>query len=320
MVLMVSGRTLAAELLGGSHNGYPLDIEVVGFVLSEIVSRVELEFLDFLKALSDIMKLMHVVKSKHLRSVQVIPPAVLREIIVADNTGARFKAWDRSCSGAQPGITGSAEQIFRGGISSANVHTRQRPVLCFFFTLPYPHLYLHHPTLSTFAPSSPYPIHICTFFTLPYPHLYLFHPILSTFVPSSSYPIHSCIFFTLPYPYLRLLHPAVSTFVPSSPYPIHICTFVTLPYPHLYLPHPAQPNLHLLYFAISTTVRSLSYLLYRYLSTILASASFLLNWTRRKEQKKKKVGLENDLIEIVGKKTKPLWHAVAMENNIISLA
>lgn len=98
-----------------------------------IVKKVAIEFLDFLKSLTDLMKLMYTVKTKHLRSMVPMPTPVLREIMVLDNTGPRYKAWDRSCSGAMPGISNSADNLFKMGVSSTSIShgstARQKPVL-----------------------------------------------------------------------------------------------------------------------------------------------------------------------------------------------
>ncbi|KAK3786711.1 hypothetical protein RRG08_057987 [Elysia crispata] len=94
-----------------------------------IVTRVVTEFLDFLKYLTDLMKLMHIIKTKQLRSMTPIPTPVLREIMVLDNMGPRYKAWDRGCAGAIPGLSNSADNLFRIGMSSSlNSARHTKPV------------------------------------------------------------------------------------------------------------------------------------------------------------------------------------------------
>ncbi|GFS12050.1 hypothetical protein ElyMa_006687200 [Elysia marginata] len=67
---MTSAKKLAGgppHLPGVSYIPDKIEVEID----DPIVKRVVTEFLDFLKSLTDIMKLLHTIKTKHLRSLVI---------------------------------------------------------------------------------------------------------------------------------------------------------------------------------------------------------------------------------------------------------
>ncbi|XP_059152694.1 uncharacterized protein LOC131938612 [Physella acuta] len=95
-----------------------------------LIQKIEGEFFDFLVTLNDILKLLHLIKPKHLRSLNPIPHNVIREMRVFGNKGPLYKKFDKQTSGTIPGISASADNLFRRGMSQGSyLGGKARPLL-----------------------------------------------------------------------------------------------------------------------------------------------------------------------------------------------
>ncbi|CAL1530067.1 unnamed protein product [Lymnaea stagnalis] len=95
-----------------------------------LMLKIEAEFLDFVVCLTDILKLLHLIKPKHLRSLNPIPHSVIREVRVFGSKGPLYKKYDKHTSGAIAGISASADNLFKRGMSQASgMVSKTKPVL-----------------------------------------------------------------------------------------------------------------------------------------------------------------------------------------------
>ncbi|KAI8776918.1 uncharacterized protein LOC106069044 isoform X3 [Biomphalaria glabrata] len=95
-----------------------------------LIHKIQTEFLEFLICLTDTLKLLHLIKPKHLRCMNPIPQSVLREMRVFGNKGPLYKKFDKHTGGAIVGISASADNLFRKGMSTASGFVNKtKPVL-----------------------------------------------------------------------------------------------------------------------------------------------------------------------------------------------
>ncbi|KAH9492606.1 hypothetical protein Btru_024043 [Bulinus truncatus] len=95
-----------------------------------LIHKVQSEFLDFLFCLTDTLKLLHLIKPRHLRSMNPIPQSVLREMRVFGNKGPLYKKFEKHTTGVIVGISASADNLFRKGMSTASGFVNKtKPVL-----------------------------------------------------------------------------------------------------------------------------------------------------------------------------------------------